>query len=153
VYLAYVTSFATILIMWVNHHQLLKCVQRVDHLLLMLNGLLLLFVTVLPFPTSLVAVYLRHPGGRTAGVVYAGVMIAIAIAFNGLWQYILRQPGIRDPHLSRAYLSRITRQYNLGGSAYLIALLLAFFSVVGCLLVNLGLAILFSLPSPIRYED
>src|SRR5690349_17762890 len=32
VYLAYVLSFVTILIMWVNHHNLFKFIQRTDHL-------------------------------------------------------------------------------------------------------------------------
>src|SRR5262245_58066326 len=53
-YLAYVTSFLTILIMWVNHHRLFQHIKRTDNPFLMLNGLLLMGVTIVPFPTGLV---------------------------------------------------------------------------------------------------
>ena len=56
-YLAFVTSFATILIMWVNHHRMFNFVRRVDARLLYANGLLLFVVTIVPFPTALVAEY------------------------------------------------------------------------------------------------
>src|SRR5437870_10841579 len=41
-YLAYVTSFAQITIMWINHHRLFTVIRRTDTLLLLFNGLLLL---------------------------------------------------------------------------------------------------------------
>jgi uncharacterized membrane protein len=53
-YLAFVTSFATILIMWVNHHRLFTQIGRWDDRLLFGNGLLLLGVVLVPFPTALV---------------------------------------------------------------------------------------------------
>jgi uncharacterized membrane protein len=54
-YLAFLTSFATTLIMWINHHRMFTLVGRSDDRLMFYNGLLLLGVTVVPFPTSLVA--------------------------------------------------------------------------------------------------
>ena len=58
-YAAYVVSFATIGIIWNNHHATLHRVRRIDHGLLVLNLLLLLTIGVLPFTTSLMAAYLR----------------------------------------------------------------------------------------------
>src|ERR1044071_3471000 len=52
-YLAYVTSFSTILIMWINHHRVFSLIGRADDRLLFYNGLLLLGVSIVPFPTSL----------------------------------------------------------------------------------------------------
>ena len=54
-YLAYVTSFLTIGIIWMNHHTLVETIERADRVLLFLNLLLLLVVAFLPFPTKLVA--------------------------------------------------------------------------------------------------
>ena len=54
-YLAFASSFMTILIMWVNHHRIFTLVGRSDSRLLFFNGLLLMGVTVVPFPTALVA--------------------------------------------------------------------------------------------------
>src|SRR5436305_838139 len=52
-YAAYLVSFATIGIIWVNHHSLFAHVRRVDRTLLFLNLLLLMVVSVIPFPTAL----------------------------------------------------------------------------------------------------
>jgi uncharacterized membrane protein len=48
-YLAFVTSFATILIMWVSHHSIFKMVYKSDSPFLFANGLLLMLVTVVRF--------------------------------------------------------------------------------------------------------
>jgi uncharacterized membrane protein len=50
-----VTSFFTILMMWVNHHRLFTHIGRCDDPLLFYNGLPSLGVAGLPFPTALVA--------------------------------------------------------------------------------------------------
>src|SRR5215831_1579384 len=81
-YLAYVTSFLTILIMWINHHRLFQNIKRTDQIFLMLNGLLLMGVTIVPFPTGLVAEYIRHREAGTAAAVYSGCFVVIAIFFN-----------------------------------------------------------------------
>jgi TMEM175 potassium channel family protein len=49
---AYAVSFLTILIFWVNHHALFHAVARVDRTLLFLNGLLLLGISFVSFPTA-----------------------------------------------------------------------------------------------------
>src|SRR3954470_21257643 len=59
-YAAYVVSFATIGIIWVNHTAMIRRLGDVDHSILMLNLLLLLCIGVLPFATSLLADYLRE---------------------------------------------------------------------------------------------
>jgi uncharacterized membrane protein len=56
-YVALVTSFFTILVMWANHHRMFNVVRRVDAPFLYANGLLLLLVTVVPFPTAVLAEY------------------------------------------------------------------------------------------------
>src|SRR2546430_10030480 len=52
------TSFITILVMWLNHHNMFSHIGRVDRRLMLRNGMLLLFVVLTPFTTSLVA---AHP--------------------------------------------------------------------------------------------
>src|SRR5690348_3266782 len=78
-YFAYVVSFLSIGIMWMNHHTILAHVARVDRPLLVLNLLLLMGIVAIPFPTALVAEHLRTGGtaAATATVTYGLVMIAI----------------------------------------------------------------------------
>ena len=60
IYAAYVTSFITIGIIWINHHVMVGRLRQVDHTILILNLLLLLSIGVLPFATSLMATYLKQ---------------------------------------------------------------------------------------------
>src|SRR5438105_9560046 len=95
-YLAFITSFATILIMWINHHRMFHLIGHADDRLLLYNGALLLGVTAVPFPTALVAEYLGHPGERLAAAVYNGTFIVIAVFFNLLWHGAARRLLRRD---------------------------------------------------------
>src|SRR5262245_37325960 len=146
-YLAFVTSFFTILIMWVNHHRLFTHIGRSDDRLLFYNGLLLFGVAFLPFPTALVAEYLGHAGQTTAASVYNGTLIAIAICFNLLWRSASRNGRLlREDHDGDA-VRHITESYRYGPLSYVVALALGFVSVTASLLLNLALAIYFALPS------
>src|SRR6188508_1713412 len=79
-YFAFFMSFAVILVMWVNHHRIFTFVQRIDDAFLYWNGLLLLLVTAVPFPTALLAEHLMGPDARVAAAVYSGMGLAIALA-------------------------------------------------------------------------
>ena len=106
-YAAYVVSFLTIGIMWMNHHTLFAHVRLIDRPLLVFNLLLLMGVVAIPFPTALVAEHLTGPkkitaGGPAAAVIYGVVMIVISIFYNVIWEYLVRH--------AEALGSRGTRQ-------------------------------------------
>ena len=71
-YVAYLISFFTIGIIWVNHHALVSNVVRVTRTLLFLNLVLLLFVVLVPVATGTVADYLAN-GGFDAKLAVADV--------------------------------------------------------------------------------
>src|ERR1700722_4343480 len=81
-YAAYVVSFLTIGIIWMNHHALYTRIAQADRTLQVLNLFLLMFVTLIPFPTSLLADYL-HKGNdaQVAAAVYAATLLAMSISF------------------------------------------------------------------------
>src|ERR1700716_3602291 len=80
-YAAYVVSFLTIGIIWINHHALLQRLVGVDHAILMLNLLLLLTIGVLPFSTALMAEYLNASHGENlAAVIYGGSFLLMSLA-------------------------------------------------------------------------
>src|SRR5215470_15760891 len=134
-YLTFITSFATILIMWTSHHGIFKLVYRADTPFLFANGLLLLLVTVVPFPTSLVAEYLSTPAAALACAVYAGVFVVINVAYNLLWWSAVRERRLLHPAVTPRQLKRLTRHILLGLPLYLLATLLAFWNPY----VSLGL--------------
>ncbi|MBV8050433.1 MAG: DUF1211 domain-containing protein, partial [Acidobacteriaceae bacterium] len=89
-YVAFLISFAFIGIMWINHHRLFTHIKRSDNTLMILNLLLLLGVTSVPFPTVVLAQHLGHPDQAVAARVYNGTYFVIAIFFNVLWWYVNR---------------------------------------------------------------
>ena len=54
-YFGFAVSFLTIGVMWINHHAMFKDIDRQDHTLLVLNLVLMMTISFLPFPTAVVA--------------------------------------------------------------------------------------------------
>lgn len=152
-YAAYFVSFATIGIMWINHHRLFTLIRRVDHGLLILNSVLLLTISAVPFPTALVADYLAQDGRRLAAAVYSGWFVVVAIFFNLLWRY-LSSPARRPPLLGVALESpevrAISDAYRLGPSGYLAAFVASFWSPALAVGICGVLAVFFALPSKVK---
>ena len=146
-YLAFATSFATILIMWVNHHRLFTHIGRGDDALLFSNGLLLLGVVLVPFPTALVSEYLGRSGQKTAALIYNSTFIAIALCFNLLWRSASTNGRLLRADHDREAVRHITDSFRFGPLFYVIALLVGFFSVTASLAVSCALAIYYALPS------
>ena len=141
-YLAFFASFATIGVMWVNHHRLFSYIERGDDGLLGLNLLLLLGVTWLPFPTALVATHMRSPDQRLAGLVYSGTFLGLALVFNGLWRYVMWRGLVGD----QEHVRSIKRQYALGPLFYAAMVVVALVNATACVVVSAVLATYFALP-------
>ena len=145
-YFAFVTSFATIWIMWINHHTLFTMIRRSDHTLLVLNAVLLMGVTFVPFPTALVADYIHHRDQRIAAMVYSGVFVVIAVFFNLLWRHASHQNRLLRRDVDPSAVDAITRAYAWGPPTYLLSFALAYVSALASLSLNMALAIFYALP-------
>ncbi|MGA9565165.1 MAG: TMEM175 family protein [Candidatus Korobacteraceae bacterium] len=146
-YLAFVTSFAFIGVMWINHHRLFTHIRKSDDMLLVLNLALMFSVCIVPFTTALLAAHLGHTGARTATVAYDSAYLGVALFFNLLWRYAASRDGhLLATDVNREIAGRITQQYNYGPVAYAIAIALAWISIPASLLINLVLAFFFALP-------
>jgi uncharacterized membrane protein len=145
-YFAFILGFATIAIMWINHHRLFSLIKRSNDPLMILNCLLLFIITFVPFPTALLSEYLGQPDERTAVLVYCGTSIVIAICFNLLWRYAAYKNRLLDRNSDPASIAAISRSYLFGPLVYSIAFVLVFVSVALSLLLAFGLAIFFALP-------
>ena len=143
-YVAFLASFMTIGVMWLNHHRLFSFITKRDDGLIVLNLLLLLGITWLPFPTALLAEHLLGPhlDQQAAAIMYAGSFFALAIVFNVMWRYAIGRK-IVSAEVSAA---GITRQYALGPIMYAVLVAIAFFSAEWCLTMSILYALYFALP-------
>jgi TMEM175 potassium channel family protein len=78
---AFILSFAVILITWVNHHRFFKQVNKSSASFFYANGLLLLTVVFMPFPTAMLGEYLMTDHAAPAVVIYNAVTVVQAIAW------------------------------------------------------------------------
>ena len=116
---AYLTSFAILGIMWVNHHSMFRQIRRADRGLMFLNLLLLLWATLLPFPTSLFAEHLEDESSNAhvAAAVYSTNLTLAAIAFSLIWWYVLRNHLV-DHDMSKAEVRKSLLRYSMGTVVY-----------------------------------
>jgi len=140
-YLAFLLSFFVILVMWVNHHELLRLARAVDCQLMYANGAVLLTVTFVPFPTAILAQYLDSESARAAVAFYCGTFFVISLAWGLLFR-VMRSRGLLRPEVDAETVARIGRAYALGPVVYLVSTMVAFFWAVPGLLLNVSLWVL-----------
>ena len=151
-YLAYVTSFVTIGIIWMNHHFCVETVARADRTLMFLNVLLLLTIAFLPFPTRLVADYLRNPGQEQAAVyAYDATFVLMSILFNVWWRYASRGRRLIDERTPDSALRAIDRAFAPGVPMYAAAFVIAIWSPLASVSFTLAIAS-FYLPSAALFD-
>ena len=128
-YIAYVVGFIQIGVMWLNHHRIFEPARRVDGTVLVLNLNLLLWAVLIPFPTAVVADFLRGSGNdaKTAVALYGGVILLAAIAFTALFIGITRPSIVEElppPDVVRAARLR----FGVGVGFYGVAFALSWVS-------------------------
>ena len=144
---AYGTSFATIGIMWLNHHRLFIHIKRTNTVLLLLNLLLLLIIVFIPVPTALLAEYFVKLDQHAAAIVYSGTFFILACCFNLLWRYASYHNRLIGKDADARSVAAISRQYLFGPLTYLIAFGLAFSNTPASIIFNFALALFFALPA------
>jgi uncharacterized membrane protein len=148
-YVGYVISFIVIGIMWANHHNLMKLIDRVDHGFITLTLLLLMCVAFLPFPTAVMAEHLADPDTHERAVAvafYCGCFTVTAVFYFLMWWHAARGRRLIASHVPDDAVRTITRAYIPGAFLYLAATLVAFVNVAVSLAIVVGLAALYMFP-------
>lgn len=147
-YAAYVISFITIGIIWINHHAMISRLRQADHVILILNLLLLMSIGVLPFATALMSAYLREGHGQhLAAAIYSGCFLMMSLCFAALNRHIL----LRKAHFIEADLPLERRRLILRRSVsgllpYVLATGLAVVSPYATIAICAAVAVFYALP-------
>ena len=83
--LAYVISFINVLLAWIGHHGLFKMFRKSDDSIMITNGLLLMLVALVPFPTKTLGEFLLTDALQTAVIFYTGYFVVCSLAFRLLF--------------------------------------------------------------------
>jgi uncharacterized membrane protein len=102
-YLAYVLSFFIVGLLWLYHHNVFRHITRADGRLLLLNMLYLLFVSIMPFSSALVA---RHRDERLSAIIYGGSLFLAVAAIAGTFAYASYRRRLVDENMTSEYILR-----------------------------------------------
>ena len=122
---SYVISFATIVSLWLNHHDLCRLIKGVDIRFVILNFVFILFVSPLPFTTAL--------AGRNHESSYAVALVAINyflmnISFASIWAYVITKKIIPEETTRSRPFKRYTTIAKIGSVLLLMSIPLAYVS-------------------------
>ena len=120
---AWVVSFVFVMTIWINHHYFFATVRVADRGLLWLNGLLLLGVSLLPFPTGLVGEY---PGFAAPLAMLSGTMLFGSLTFAAMRYYASVRGGLMLEKIDGPAARAALRRNLVGPALYAVALALAF---------------------------
>ena len=157
---AYLISFFTIGIIWVNHHALVRSIVKVDRTLLFVNLLLLLFVVLIPFATSTEADYFPHndQDAQLAAVLYSGVFLGMSAGFGAILEWTLHGERVSEPlPPGRRWPTRL--RFVAGALFYVLALVVALFNAVASFVIVALVAVYYILentpvyPAPSRSSE
>lgn len=145
-YLSFLLSFLTLLIAWVYHHRLLEGAKQAGTGLLFINGILLLIVSSVPFPTALLGAYLTTPAASVVSAIYAGYIGVLNFTYNLLW-WVVVQPQRREHRKAWHPPTSMILSY-LGFPCYVVAVVVAFWSPVATLLICGALWVVWTIRAP-----
>jgi uncharacterized membrane protein len=144
--LSYVTSFAVIGVLWLNHNALFHFVRRVDRGTLLLNLLLLMCLAFIPFTTELIG---TNAQSQPAVMIYGLWLCVTGLVYNALWGYMAWKHIVPLQLASRSAV-RAASFWSIGYPlAYLVASLLSFASLRLSVLLYAAIPVFYLLPSRI----
>jgi uncharacterized membrane protein len=146
---AWVISFVFVLVFWVAHHYLFNSLQKVDRGLLWLNGLFLLFMSFVPFPTALAGEY---PASTPPLALLSGTMLGAAASFSAMRMYVLRGHGLVASDAKTAARMAFRRSL-IAPTMYAVGLAIAFYAPWAAIAIQLIVPVIFFLPAKIPGGD
>ena len=125
-YLAYIVSFVFVGGIWLAHVDLTRFIKRSDKVLMRLDLVMLLFVSFLPFTTSLAATHLTDAGERLAVVIFGLDLLLASLMMSALADYVAKHRDLVadevDTEEARAMVRRRWVGVAVMGAATAIAL-------------------------------
>jgi uncharacterized membrane protein len=139
-FLSYILSFMMILIYWNNHHHVFQTVDKVNGNILLANGALLFFLSLVPFATA----WMGENHFASKPVALMGIIFFLCgVSYLLLTQTIIRSHGEKSV-LAQAMGNNFKGTVSWGG--YLLAVAIAFFYPLVSASIYLVIALIWFIP-------
>ena len=137
--LAFLISFINVLLAWMGHHGLFKLLRKTDNSIMITNGLLLMLIALVPFPTKTLGLYLNSDALKTATIFYTGYFVLISLAFRLLWFAAARNKSLLVNGITEKQIKQTTRNENIGLICNTVILAVAFINPWIALALSFGM--------------
>lgn len=135
-FVSYVVSFISLGMFWVGHHNMYYAVRRADRVLLWLNIVFFLFVSFLPFSTSILNAFRQT---QIAPLFFGANLTLIGWLLYAQWTYARRQNEMLAGFLSPEYQAQVSRRFLAYPLVAMLTMAICFWSVPISLAVYLVL--------------
>jgi len=144
-YVAYLVSFVTIGLLWIEHHGMMSAVRAVNRRFLERTLAFLLCISIIPWPTALAAGYATQgtAEARLAAILYATTMLAMGLTFAWGWRYLTIHDSL-VVEAARPAFPAGTRRALTGGLVYVLAILVAIASPLASFAIDAAVAVYFA---------
>jgi uncharacterized membrane protein len=143
----YLVTFVSLGFFWVGHHIMYHSIRRADRTLLWLNIFFFMFVSLLPFTTSVLNAF---PQAFIAPLLFGANLAVIGWLLFFQWIYANSQAGVLAPFVSAKYCATVRSRMLMVPVATTLTAFICFWSVGISLAIYLLLLPLYMLPG--RFE-
>ncbi|HDR73003.1 MAG TPA: DUF1211 domain-containing protein [Methanoculleus sp.] len=143
VFLAYLISFVFIGGFWVTHATITRLTKQEDHITFHLTLIVLFFISLIPFSTSLMATHLTGPGSRLSVSIYGLDLLIASIMLSAIMRYLSRRFDLLVDDLADEEFEDMERRRRSGIIFNGIGVLLALIFPPLAVAVYIGVAIYF----------
>jgi len=141
VYLAFLVSFFTLLMMWYIHSVYFRFINSLNREVFYANGLILMLSISIPFVTRLVAEYMTKKSSGTAISIYTSFGPLVSLAYLWLIDAIYRARTSHNPEVPLEAIRKVRNKIRFGPPSYILAFALSFVlpyvALALCMAINL----------------
>ncbi len=140
-YMAYLLSFGTIFIIWVNHHRMFNVIRRSDSKFLYMNGLLLFLVSLIPFTTNILAKYIQTSATELSTITSMLLFGGITATLFMMWKHATTDYHLLKRPAADVRIVTVRRGLFISTSVYAIAALIATILPSVSILISLAMIV------------
>jgi uncharacterized membrane protein len=131
-FVSFFLSFVYVAVFWIVHHRFFYHIRKIDRKLLRYNLAWLLFITTLPFTTSLIS---THPFDIPAMCSYCVNTLMITLCQNQIWDYVAVRPDYLKEGTDKAIINDYRLSCNVAMANALIAVAISFINPIAAFIV------------------
>ena len=140
VFLSYILSFSMVLIYWNNHHHLFQSVKQINGKVLLANGFLLFWLSLMPFASAWMG---ENHFAKIPVALFGVILMMSGVAYSILSKTLLKIKA-NETTLAKA-IGNSTKE-KISTFAYISAIPISFFFPIISCLIYLAVAIMWLIP-------